>query len=189
MKRSIMKTGISLAAALAVSSAHAIGFVPPFHIDGPYTGKLVIQSSGSCKIKQTYENAQWGQVYDSNNANVGWGLITADGELLGVLSDFEDISGFSDKEKGVGQDVYFEDLDSEYTMKTLSELGSCTINELISGAKTRGVYNYADNKNEFAMRYYFNGISPMVESTKGSRVINSPQLFSGKITFKGNGPL
>jgi hypothetical protein len=185
----MLKTGL-LAALIALSASAAQAFTPPYHINSPATGKATIQSSGSCKIKQTYEGAQWGVVFDSTDAQVGYGIISASGELLAVLSDYETISSAYDTATGKGNDVYFEDLDSSETIATIESLAGCTVRELISSAKTKGTYTYdpSKNKNDFSLVYPFNGISPTLDTVKGTKSTYKAQTFSGKITFKGSYP-
>lgn len=176
-----------LAAAIALSASAAQAFVPPYYIDFPYVGKATIKSSGSCKIKQTYENAQWGYIYDDNSDEVGYGIISASGELLAVLSDYETISGAYDSATNKGNDVYFEDLDSSETVGKIQSLGSCDVYELISSAKTKGTYTYNGPKPaNFSLVYPFNGISPTLNTTVGTKSTQKAQTFSGKITFKGS---
>ena len=186
----MVKTGL-LAALIAFSASAAQAFTPPYHIDNAATGKATIQSSGSCKIKETYEGAQWGEVSDSTDAYVGFGIISATGELLAVLSDYETISGAYDTATGKGNDVYFEDLDSSATVGTIESLAGCTVYELISSAKTKGTYTYdpSKNKNDFSLVYPFNGISPTLTTVNGTKSTDKAQTFSGKITFKGSYPV
>jgi hypothetical protein len=185
----MVKTGL-LAALIAFSASAAQAFTPPYHIDFPATGKATIQSSGSCKIKQTYEGAQWGIVKDSTDADVGYGIISADGDLLAVLSDYETISGAYDTATNKGNDVYFEDLDSSETIAKIQSLGGCTVYELISSAKTKGTYTYNPPKaDSFSLVYPFNGISPTLDTTVGTKSTYKAQTFSGKITFKGSYPV
>lgn len=186
----MVKTGL-LAALIALSASAAQAFTPPYHIDNAAIGKATIQSSGSCKIKATYEGAKWGIVKDSTDADVGYGIISADGDLLAVLSDYETISGAYDTATSKGNDVYFEDLDSSETIAKIQSLGGCTVYELISSAKTKGTYTYdpSKNKNDFSLVYPFNGISPTLDTTVGTKSTYKAQTFSGKITFKGSYPL
>lgn len=174
--------------ALIALFASVIQAAPPYHINNAATGVATIQSSGSCQTKMTYQGAQWGVVYDSMNVNQGWGIITATGDLLALLSDYAYISGEENNVSDKSTAIYFEDLDSEATIGTIESLAGCTVDELISSAKSKGIYVTDESKlkDDFSLVYPFNGISPSLEIVNGAKTIDKAQTFSGKITFKGS---
>ena len=107
-----------------------------------------------------------------------------------MLSDYETISGAYDSATSKGNDVYFEDMDSSETIAKIQSLGGCTVYELISSAKTKGTYTYNPPKaDSFSLVYPFNGISPTLDTTVGTKSTYKAQTFSGKITFKGSYPV
>ena len=78
-----------VASILAFASLQAFAFVPPYHISGtPILGTATFKTSGACKMpSEKFVNAQYGSIQDSANANVGLGVISADGTaILAVLN-------------------------------------------------------------------------------------------------------
>jgi hypothetical protein len=165
--------------------------LPAYHmVDDFAIGKATIQSSGSCKINQVYENARWGMVYDSMNQPISYGILSSGDELLALEESAKYISGVDDAATGKGNDVYYENLGSSETVAKIQSLGSCVIRELIPSAKTKGTFTRdpSKGKNDWALVYLFNGISPPLNTTNGTKSVYKAQPFSGKITFKGSYP-
>ena len=184
----IVKTSI-MAAVIALSASLAQAFDAPYYVLDGYIGTATIQSSGSCKFKETYVDAQWGQIVDVHGAPVGVGLISFDNELLAAYDTVTSayISGYFSP--GKSQNVSYYNLARSETVGKISALGGCEIIRLISSAKSKGTLNHDESKpDSFALTYFFNGISPAMLVTKGAKDTYKPQTFSGKITFKSTAP-
>ena len=183
---------IVMAAPIALSaSAIQATALPTYHmVDDFAIGKATIQSSGSCKINQVYENARWGMVYDSMNQPISYGILSSGDELLALEERSVYISGVDDGATGKSHDENYENMGSSETVEKIQTLGSCVIRELIPSAKAKGTYtrDLSKSKTDFALVYPFKGISPPLYTTNGAKSINKAQTFSGKITFKGSYP-
>lgn len=179
-----------IAAASSLTANHTLAFTPPYHIDTALVGKASIQSSGSCKIRQTYENARYGEVYDATDSHIGIGIISASGwELLVAAPNATLMSMTSDTATNKTTYVSFVDFASAETAATLQLLAGCTVNRLVSNAKTRVAFTTEPTGYSVTLSYPFNGISPPIDASKGTKTILKAQNFSGKITFKGNAPI
>lgn len=72
------------ATTLTLAAANAMAFTPPYHINGTaILGTATFKSAGGCKVApKKFANAQFGSIRDSLNANVGQGVISADGNAI-----------------------------------------------------------------------------------------------------------
>ncbi|MCC7516030.1 MAG: hypothetical protein IT470_01685, partial [Pseudomonadales bacterium] len=84
-------THLIASAALVFASAQASAFTPPYHINNNGTtilGTATFKSGGGCKVPgKKFVNAQYGSIQDSTNANVGSGVISADGMAILAVSN------------------------------------------------------------------------------------------------------
>jgi hypothetical protein len=184
------------AASLILASAQALAFTPPYHIDGaPYTGKAIIQSSGGCSVKETFVDAQYGNIYDDTNAFVGWGMISANGQILVVENTYRKSYEFDDSATGNSVDVYYEDMTTEATVEAIESFAKpagCTIENIVPGAKSTETYTKTVSKGleQLSLQYIFSGFTVFEpDLVKGTKTYKKTKTFSGKITFKGTRPL
>lgn len=182
-------TFFSAVAALSMSSVYANGY----HMSSTdlYTGTMTIRSTGSCKSNVTYEKVRYGYIQDGNNVIVGHGILSYDGyTILALNNQFpgEYISGTYNGSSTASTAVFFEDLISDATAATIQSLSMCNINKLISGSKSKNIQKIDPSKSIDSrdITFYFNGISPYLRLNPKNNHVDKAQLFSGKITFKGN---
>ena len=190
----ILKLGIA-AASLLLASAQALAFTPPFHIAlNPYTGTATIQSSGSCIVKRTFVGAQQGRIDDVNNNQVGYGIV-ADGDILALEVDYEQVYDFKDSKTENEIQSYYEDMASDETIAAIESFSKglgCSIKVMVSSIKSRETYTITPSKNldQYTLQYPFSGITHYEPTVvKGTKTYKKTKNFSGKITFKGDRPL
>ena len=184
------------AAALALASTQVMAFDPPYHINGAaYTGKATIQSSGGCSVKETFVDAQYGDIYDNVNAYVGWGMVSDNGQILVVENSYRKSYEFDDTATGNSVDVYYEDMTTEPTMEAIQSFAKpagCTIENIVPGAKSNETYTVTVSKglDQISLQYIFSGFTAFEpDLVKGTKTYKKTKTFSGKITFKGTRPL
>ena len=191
----MLKTVIA-AASLVLISAQALAFTPPYHISGAaYTGKATIQSSGGCSVKETFVDAQYGDILDDTNTYVGWGMVSANGQILVVENDYSKSYYFYDSATNNSVTVYYEDMTTEHTVQAIQSFAKpagCTIDTIVPGAKSNETYTVTTSKGlgQISLQYIFSGFTVFEPTVvKGTKSYEKTKTFSGKITFKGTRPL
>jgi hypothetical protein len=191
----MLKTVIA-AASLVLISAQALAFTPPYHISGAaYTGKATIQSSGGCSVKETFVDAQYGGILDDTNTYVGWGMVSANGQILVVENDYSKSYYFYDSATNNSVTVYYEDMTSQFTVEAIQSFAKpagCTIRNIVPGAKSNETYTVTVSKglDQISLQYIFSGFTEFAPTVvKGTKSYDKTKNFSGKITFKGARPL
>ena len=187
---------IIAAASLVLASAQALAFTPPYHINGAaYVGKAAIQSSGSCSVKETFVDAQYGNIYDDTNTLVGWGMISANGQILVVENSYNQSYNFTDSATGNYVNVYYEDMTTQFTVDAIQSFAKpagCSIDNIVPGAKSNETYTVTVSKglDQISLQYIFSGFTEFEpDLVKGTKTYKKTKTFSGKITFKGTRPL
>lgn len=187
---------IMAAASLVLASAQALAFTPPYHINGAaYVGKAAIQSSGGCSVKETFVDAQYGDIYDSTDAYVGWGMVSANGQILVVEEDYTKAYAFSDSATNNTVDSWYEDMASSDTIAAIESFAKpagCSIARMVSGSKSRETKTVTISKglDQYVLQYTFSGFTVFEpDLVKGTKTYKKTKNFSGKITFKGTRPL
>lgn len=191
----IVKISIAAASLLLVSAqAMALVFTPPYHNQGGWTGKGAVQSSGSCSVKETFVDAQYGSIYDDTNAYVGWGMVS-NGQILVLEQDSDQTYTYDDTATGDSGISYFEDMATQTTMDAIESFAKpagCSILQMVSGAKSRetGTVKVSKGLDQYTLQYTFGGVTDYeLPVVKGTKTYKKTKSFSGKITFKGTRPL
>lgn len=175
----------SIVAALLALSTQAQAYSVD-HGNTYAVGTATISATNMCKFKQQYENAEFGNVYDGEDA-LGAGLVSSSGQLL-ALADGEGVfvSGIQTSKKYVN--VVFVDMVNEVVSNVIGQsTGSepCGAAELIVDAKSHSTSTYSAQGMDLEINVQFDGIAePKGVATQGAFVYKK-QIFSGKITFKG----
>ena len=189
MKMVMMSVSVA-ASALSASTAQA--FEPPYYIEGnAYTGKATVQSAGGCKTKATYENAQYGNVYDSLDDFVGWGMVSSEGQLLALEESYQYLSGFEDSATFDSRDAYYENMASSATIEAIETAAGCDIGVMITSSKSTESYIVDPDKSldGLSLQFIFNGFTEYTTEVDGTKSTYKSLKFNGKITFKGARPL
>lgn len=180
-----------MAAAIALSTSATQALDAPYSVDGGYTGTATLKVSGGCKASLTYANARYGEVYDAFDDYVGWGLVTASGQLVTLERDSSIISSIHDTVTGSGTAVYFEDMGSNETLAAIAAIAGCNIDSIVSNLSARDSYktDVAKGTQTASLQYSFGGYTTWVLETKGSKQYLTGKKYTGKVTFKATRPL
>jgi hypothetical protein len=180
-----VKTGL-LVALIALSASAARALDAPYSVDGGYTGTATLKISGGCKASITYANARYGEVYDAYDDYVGWGLVTASGQLVTLERDSSIISNIYDTVTGSGTSVYFEDMGSNETAAAIAAIAGCGIDTIVSNLSSRDSYKTDAPKGtqSASLQYSFGGYTVQVIETKGDKQYITGKKYTGKVTFK-----
>ena len=181
-----------LAAAIVLSASAAQAATPPYHINASadyYVGKGIVQFAGGCKTKAVYENAQYGQVLDSTDAYVGWGMV-ANGEIVVLEENYHYFSGFADSVTLKTIDTYYENMASAETIAAVESAAGCDVGALISSASSKETYTVypAKSLDGYVAQFPFTGFTAYttVKKDNNTKTYYKSQKIIGKITFKGS---
>lgn len=175
-----------LAAIIAMSASAAQAFTPPYYVIGGYTGTATVVVSGGCKANEKYLNARYGSVYDTFDDYVGFGLVTADGQLVTIEQDYSDISHVYDTVTFDATYSYYEDMASDETTGAIETIADCNIDTMTANLNSRDNYkvNASKGVEAVSMQFSFGGYTTQTMETKGNKQLTKGAKYTGKVTFK-----
>lgn len=186
-----MKTIQPLCAALtlAIAASASQAATPPYHVTEGYFGSVTIRGSGSCGFKAvTYKNAWLGSVLDSADSPVGWGVITASGELLVLEESYAPIKYSENVDTGVGKDISYTDMVGPELITFVTNHSGCSIWSIVPNTNSRTTIKWDTfkGKDRVQMNANFNGFEEEVCQTPLTGKQCHADKFSGSVTFKGD---
>lgn len=182
-------TALTLAIAATVATTTAQAATPPYHVDEGYFGSVTISASGSCGFRPvTYKNAWLGAVLDSTDTPVGWGVITASGELLVLEEDYAPIRYSNNSATGLGKDISYTNMVGAELVAFVQDFSGCNIWSIVPNANSRATikWDMFANKDRLNLRANFKGFESEVCSGPPSNQQCRADSFSGSIVFSGN---
>ncbi|HSC74743.1 MAG TPA: hypothetical protein VLB90_00735 [Pseudomonadales bacterium] len=186
-----MKIARPLCAAFALFAVAntASAFTPPYHVTEGYFGSATFRASGSCGFKPvTYKNAWLGSVLDSTDAPVGWGVITASGELLVLEASYARVKYSENVDIGVGKDISYTDMVGSELITFITNHSGCSIRSIVpdTNSRTAMKWDTFKGKDRVQMKANFNGFEEEVCQTPQTGKQCHADKFSGSVTFKGD---
>jgi len=177
----------SIALAGAVGLTHA---APPiYHVTEGYYGSVTFKASGSCGFKPvTYKNAWLGSVLDSTDTPVGWGIITASGDLLVLETDFAPVKYVENSETGVGKDVSYTNMVGPLLSALVMGQSGCSIWSIEPNTNSRTTikWDIYKGKDRVQMNANFSGFEEKTcQPTRAGQECSAGK-FTGSVIFKGD---
>ena len=182
-------TALTLAIAATVATTTAQAATPPYHVDEGYFGSVTISASGSCGFRPvTYQNAWLGAVLDSTDTPVGWGVITASGDLLVLEEGYARIKYSENTGIGVGKDISYTDMVGPELATFITDLSGCSIRSIVPNTNSRTTIKWDTfkGKDRVQVKANFSGFEDEVCQVRQTGTQCSADKFSGSVTFKGD---
>lgn len=178
----------ALALIITASTAQAV-VTPPYHVAKGYFGSVTFRASGSCGFRTvSYRNAWLGDVLDSTDAPIGWGIITASGELLVLEEDYAPIKYSENVDSGVGKDISYTDMVGTELINFITDHAGCSIRSIEPNTNSRATAKWDSFKqrDHMQLKANFSGFEEGVcQGAVGYQQCRADK-FSGSITFKGD---
>ncbi|MCC7516031.1 MAG: hypothetical protein IT470_01690 [Pseudomonadales bacterium] len=174
-------------AALTAAVAHAD--TPPYHVNDGYYGKTTISASGACGFKAlVYQNTWFGEVFDSTDTSIGFGIITANGQLLTTEENFAPIQYRNNDDIGVGKEVAYTDMVGTVLVALIEGQSGCAIRTIVPNTGSRSTIHWDAMRalDKIQLRAKFNGFDEEVCLGPPSDQSCKAKKFSGAIMFSGN---
>ena len=177
----------ALTLAFVASTAQAA--IPPYHVEEGYFGSVTFKASGSCGFRAvSYQNAWLGNVLDSTDAPIGWGIITASGDLLVLEEDYARIKYSENIDTGVGKDISYTDMVGIELVNFIEDHSGCSIWSIEPNTNSRANIKWDSfkQKDRMQLKANFSGFEQEVcKGTVGFQQCSADK-FSGSVTFKGD---
>lgn len=186
-----MKTTQPLFAALtlAFAASATLAATPPYHVTEGYYGSVTIKAGGSCQFSPViYKNAWLGNILDSADSPVGYGFITANGELLVLEQDYAPVSYVENTETGVGKDISYTNMVGPELATFVEDHSGCSIWSIVPNTNSRLSIKWdtMKGKDRVKVNANFNGFEKEVCQNRQTGKQCAAHKFSGSVTFKGD---
>lgn len=173
---------------VAVGTAHAA--TPPYHVDeGGYFGSVKIIADGSCGFRTvSYKNAWFGELFDSLEAPMGYGIITASGELLVLEEDYAPTKYSENIDTGTGKDISYTSMAGPELVSLLMGYSGCDIRSIEPNTNSRATikWDIFKGKDHLQLKANFSGFEEEVcEGAPGFQQCRADK-FSGSVIFQGD---
>lgn len=178
-----------IALTLAIATGAAQAATPPYHVTEGYYGSVTIRASGSCQFSPvSYKNAWLGNVLDSADAPVGYGVITANGELLVLERDYAPVTYAENTETGVGKDISYTDMVGPELVAFVEGHSGCSIWSIVPNTNSRTSFRWdtMKGKDRVKVNANFSGFETEVCQNRQTGKQCAAHTFSGSVTFKGD---
>jgi hypothetical protein len=178
-----------IAFALAIAAGAARATAPVYHVKEGYFGKVTVNVSGSCGFKPvTYKNAWMGTLLDSTEAEIGWGIITASGELLFMEENFSRKRYSENIETGIGADISYSNVVGPELTSFITTHSGCVISTIAPdiGSSTKIQWDKKTGLDRVKMNARFSGYEEEVCQVRTTGKQCHAGKFTGSVTFKGN---
>lgn len=174
---------------LMITARAAVAATPPYHVEEGFFGKVTASANGSCGFKPvTYKNAWMGTVLDSTDAVIGWGIITASGELLFIEESYSRIRYSENIETGIGSDFSFSDLVGPELKDLITAQSKCLIGSIApdTSSRTKIRWDKIKGLDKVSMNARFSGYEKEVCQYRETGKQCRAGKFSGSVKFTGN---
>lgn len=180
---------------LAITASTAQAFTPPYHVDnegedmGGYFGSVTIRASGSCGFRTvSYRNAWFGNLFDSLDEPVGYGIITASGELLVLEEDYARMRYSENIDIGVSKETAYTSMVGPELVSLVMGYSGCSIESIVPNTNSRSTskWDAYKGKDHLQLKANFSGFEEEVcQGADGFQQCRADK-FSGSIIFKGD---
>lgn len=184
MKKRTRLLGITLLGLAASTHAQV-----SYHVKEGYFGRITIKASGSCGFEPfRLENVWFGVVHDESDTPLGWGLLTASGQLLFWEEDYAKISLKENTDIGTGKDTSYSNLVGQELFDLVTARSGCNIEVLEpdTGSRTVMKWDAMRGRDTVELKALFGGFDASVcqPLTNGQRC--SAGAFRGMVQFRGD---
>jgi hypothetical protein len=177
----------ALTLVFAVSTVQAA--TPPYHVAQGYYGSVTVRASGSCQFSPvSYKNAWLGNILDSTDTPVGYGFITANGELLFLEQDYAPVSYVENTDTGVGKDISYTNMVGPELFNFVQAQSGCSIWSIVPNTNSRLSIKWDTmrGKDHAQANANFSGFETEVCQVRQTGKQCVAHRFSGSVTFKGD---
>lgn len=180
-----MKTARKLIPAFVLAAitgpAHA------YYLTNAVPGTASIEVTGACAIAPTTSKAYLANVHDDERNLLGWGIVTASGQLIALRQDRFETRYQQDYASGEQRAVEYIDMTGKALENVLAfASGGCTVARLQPGIDSRVSYSWNGGHGRANLKATFAGFEGSRCNELGDSRRCKAQKFSGSITFRGN---
>lgn len=181
----IFSTGFFIVSTLLASWAFADA--PQYYVDGAISGTATIKAEGSCSMdEQIFPGAHFGNVFNSGDEALGWGVISADGQLLAII-DALAVGGIwraSSGDEFSASGYMGAVVDKEF----LAAQTGCSVDSVIPATKSKFHYAAGGSQESLAMKGVFAGYADVGANCRADDdgTVCRAHKFSGVISFQSD---
>lgn len=160
----------------------------PYHVQEGYFGEAAISAKGSCGFAPVrFRSAWFGQIYDDTDTPYGWGIITANGDLVVWEEDYAPLLSKQNDETGVGKDVSYTSMVGVELYDMIRTYSGCSIQVLEPDRAARSTMQWDKfrGKDNIRLDARFGGFEASVcrDTPTGTRC--AAHGYTGTVTFSG----